>query len=151
MSVRAISHVAIGVTDMERSLVFYRDVVGLRVRADQTEALPAMGDEGPRERRAVYLCFSEGPHESFVVLDQQLTLEPFGEPARLFQTGVHHFAFWVDDLDGIVERARASRFETVFGPHDADTQTYGESPGGNVRTTFISDPDGNLVQLDQRL
>ena len=93
---------------MERALAFYRDVLGLRVRADQEEELPEMGGEPARKRRAVYLCFDEGPHASFVVLDQQLTVEPFGEPARLFQTGVHHFAFWVDDLDARVERARSA-------------------------------------------
>lgn len=151
MVVRGISHVAIGVTDMERSLAFYRDVIGLRVRADQTKALPSEAGEPPHRRRAVYLCFSEGPDESFIVLDRQLTVEPHGEAARLFQVGVHHFAFWVDDLDAVVERARTEGFEIAFEPRNADSQTLGEPAGGEIRTTLISDPDGNLVQLDQRL
>jgi len=151
MSVRAISHVAIGVTDMERSVLFYRDVIGLRVRQDQTEELPGMAGEEPRKRRAVYLCFSEGPYESFVVLDQQLTIPSFGEAARLFETGVHHFSFWVDDLDAVAERARGADVEFAFGPAEAGTETYGEPPGGQVRTVIVQDPDGNLVQLDQRL
>ena len=151
MAVRGISHVAIGVTDMERSLAFYRDVVGLRVRADQTKELPSEGGEQPRSRRAVYLCFSEGPNESFIVLDRQLTVEPYGEAARLFQVGVHHFAFWVDDLDAVVERARAAGFEIPYAPMNADSQTLGEPAGSEIRSTIISDPDGNLVQLDQRI
>jgi len=151
MAVRGISHVAIGVTDMERSLTFYRDVVGLRVRADQTKALPSEGARLARRRRAVYLCFSEGPDESFIVLDRQLTVAPYGESARLFQVGVHHFAFWVDDLDAAVERARAAGFEIAFEPMNADSQTLGEPAGGEIRSSLISDPDGNFVQLDQRL
>jgi catechol 2,3-dioxygenase-like lactoylglutathione lyase family enzyme len=151
MTVRAISHVAIGVTDMERSIAFYRDVIGLRVRADQTEEIPAIGNESPRKRRGVYLCFSDGPDESFIVLDQHLDVEPYGEPARLFQIGVHHFSFWVDDLDSAVERARDAACEVVFDPVEADTVTYGEPAGGRVRTTILRDPDGNLIQLDQRL
>jgi catechol 2,3-dioxygenase-like lactoylglutathione lyase family enzyme len=150
MTVRGISHVAIGVTDMERSLTFYRDVVGLRVRADQTKETRA-GAQRPLSRRAVYLCFSEGPDESFIVLDRQLTVAAYGEPARLFQVGVHHFAFWVDDLDAAVERARAAGFEIAFEPMNADSQTLGEPAGGEIRSTLISDPDGNFVQLDQRL
>jgi catechol 2,3-dioxygenase-like lactoylglutathione lyase family enzyme len=33
----AVSHVAIGVRDMERSLRFYRDLLGLEVMSDQTQ------------------------------------------------------------------------------------------------------------------
>ena len=31
MAVLGISHVAVGVSDMDRALVFYRDIIGLRV------------------------------------------------------------------------------------------------------------------------
>ena len=34
---RGISHIAIGVRDMEKSLPFYRDVLGLRVVEDEVE------------------------------------------------------------------------------------------------------------------
>ena len=151
MAVRAISHVAIGVREMERSLRFYRDALGLRVKLDTIEALPGFGGAEARKRRAAYLGWSEGAHESFVVLDQPLDVEPSGEPARLFQTGVHHFSFWVDDVDAIVARVRAAGFEVLFDPGVADTVAYGEPPGGRVKSTFLRDPDGNHVQLDQRL
>ena len=85
------------------------------------------------------------------MLDRQLTVEPYGQAARLFQVGVHHFAFWVDDLDAVVGRARAAGFEIAFEPMNADSQTLGEPAGSEIRSTFICDPDGNLVQLDQRL
>jgi len=150
MAVRAISHVAVGVRDMERSLRFWRDALGLRVKLDSVEDLPGVSGEHARRRRAAYLGWSEGPHESFVVLDQPLSLEPYGEPARLFQTGVHHFSFWVDDIAGIVARVRAAGFEVLFEPATGDTVAYGEPPGGKVLSTFLRDPDGNYVQLDQR-
>ena len=41
MTIRAISHVAIGVRDMDRALRFYRDALGLRVKLDTTEEIPA--------------------------------------------------------------------------------------------------------------
>jgi catechol 2,3-dioxygenase-like lactoylglutathione lyase family enzyme len=150
MAIRAVSHVAIGVRDMERALRFYRDALGLRVRADLIEELPGVAGEEARKRRAAYLAWSEGPDESFLVLDQPLTVEPYGEAARLFQTGIHHFGFWVEDVDAIVARARAGGFEVLFEPGVVDTRAYGEPPGGRVRSTFLRDPDGNYVQLDQR-
>ena len=150
MAMRALSHVAIGVRDMERSLCFYRDAIGLRVKLDTIEELPGFGGAEARKRRAAYLGLGEGPDASFVVLDQALTLAPSGEPARLFQTGIHHFSFWVDDIDAIVARARAAGFEVLFDPAVADTRAYGEPAGGKVRSTFLRDPDGSYVQLDQR-
>ena len=150
MTIRAISHVAVGVRDMERSLRFYCDSIGLRVKLDTVEEIPGFAGSEPRKRRAAYLGWSEGPHESFVVLDQPLTTAPSGEPARLFQTGIHHFSFWVDDIAGIVARMRAGGQTVLFEPGVGDTIAYGEAPGGKVLSTFLRDPDGNYVQLDQR-
>jgi catechol 2,3-dioxygenase-like lactoylglutathione lyase family enzyme len=151
MAIRAISHVAIGVRDMDRALRFYRDALGLRVKLDTIEELPGFAGSDARKRRAAYLGWSEGPHESFVVLDEPLTNPPYGEPAKLFQTGIHHYSFWVDDMAAIVARVRAGDFEVLFEPGLGDTVAYGEAPGGKVLSTFLRDPDGNYVQLDQRM
>jgi len=151
MAIRAVSHVAIGVRDMDRALGFYRDALGLRVKLDTVEEIPGFRGALARRRRAVYLGWSEGPHASFVVLDQPLSTDPEGQPLELFQTGIHHFSFWVDDIDALVARARAGGFELLFEPAVGDTLAYGEPPGGKVKSTFLRDPDGNYVQLDQRM
>src|SRR5262245_50973849 len=98
MPIRGVSHVAVGVRDMERSLRFYRDVLGLRVSADQPEEFPGFDGGAPIKRRGVYLRYQDGPDESFLVLDQQLTRAPEGRPPKIFQIGTHHFGFWVDDV-----------------------------------------------------
>ena len=56
---RGISHVAIGVRDIERSLSFYRDLLGLTVSLDKEK--PVRGSQrlfaepAQTRRRAVYL------------------------------------------------------------------------------------------------
>ena len=149
-AIHAISHIAVGVHDMERSLGFYRDVLGLHVSLDTEEELPGFGGSKPQKRRAAYLRWREGAHETFIVLDQQLSHAPFGEPATLFQVGTHHWGFWVEDVDAIVARADAAGVTVVVPPAEGDTLAYGEPAGGRVRTAFLRDPDGNVVQLDQR-
>ena len=151
MPIQAASHIAIGVRDMQKSLDFYRDVLGMHVSLDAEEELPALGDAPPLKRRGVYLRWREGPHETFIVLDQQLSREPFGEPAGLFQVGVHHFGFWVDDADAIAARAEQAGHPVVVRPVNGDSLAYGEPSGGVVRSAFLRDPDGNVVQLDQRV
>ena len=136
---------------MDRSLPFWTDVVGLHITLDTIEEFTVAGEA--IQRRGVYLREREGPDAPFVVLDEQLTRPKSGDPKPLFDLGVHHFGFWVDDLDQIADRARAAGVEVITEPSErgADTATYGEPPGGFVRGMFVRDPDGNVVQFDQRV
>jgi catechol 2,3-dioxygenase-like lactoylglutathione lyase family enzyme len=151
MPVLGISHVAVGVSDMERALVFYRDIIGLRVTLDTIEQAFGKNPDAYR-RRAVYLRNADGPHEFFIVLDQQLDQQPFGSPPRILQLGTHHFSFWVDDLEAKFQRLVAENFRVVVSPTPADAEANGEPKGsGRVLTAIVKDQDGNPVQLDQRL
>jgi catechol 2,3-dioxygenase-like lactoylglutathione lyase family enzyme len=152
VAVRASSHVAIGVHDMERALRFYRDLLGLRVTIDREERFVNASSDPPteRRRRAVYLRWAYGPDDAFVVLDQQHDVIP-GEPKELFQIGVHHVAFWVDDIEPYVADVASSGGNIAYGPNDSGGEAYGEAPGSRVRTVLFHDPEGNIVQLDQRL
>ena len=151
MLVRGVSHVAIGVRDMDAALPFYLDVLGLRVDFDDIEEF-GDGKERPKtRRRAVYLHHTDDPASAFLVLDQQLTRELSGGAAELFQVGIHHFGLWVDDVDAIVERGIKAGFPPLRPPSNADTIAYGEPPGGVIRTVFFKDPEGNVVQCDQRV
>ncbi|HEY3696308.1 VOC family protein [Phenylobacterium sp.] len=154
MAVHGVSHIAIGVSDLDRSVDFYRDVVGMPVVVKEVETFAqgaGMWQVGA-SRRAAYVRWREGPQESFVVLDQwPPERRPPGAPAKLFQLGVHHFGFWVDDVEAVLERARKSGHKVLSPPSEEDTKAYGEPPGQKVRAAFIEDPDGNIVQLDQRL
>ncbi len=57
---KGISHMAIGVSDMVRSLPFYRDLLGLEVMLDTEEKI------GSGSRHAVYLRW--GKDSGFLVL-----------------------------------------------------------------------------------
>jgi len=151
---RAVSHIAIGVRDMEKSLHFYRDLLGLKVTLDAMESIGGLKTlfTNPQKgkRRAVYLRFEEGPHASFLVLSQNPSETP-GEAIKLDQVGVHHFAFWVDDLRERLEKLKAAGVPILVPPIESDTVAYGEPPGKKVLTCLFQDPDGIIVQFDQRL
>jgi catechol 2,3-dioxygenase-like lactoylglutathione lyase family enzyme len=144
-----VSHIAIGVTDMERALGFYRDVLGLAVSVDRTEV---RGGEHPKNRRACYLRWTRGGGSPYVVLDQRLDQPPVGQPAELFQVGVHHVSFFTTDIDEIVERAVAAGVK-LWGsgsPGQGDGPANAEPDGEHVvRTILMFDPDGTIVQFDQ--
>jgi catechol 2,3-dioxygenase-like lactoylglutathione lyase family enzyme len=147
---RNLSHVAIGVRDMDRSIGFYRDVVGLDVTFDGVEEFRNADGEIISRRRGVYLRWDDDPYAPFVVLDQPFDRERTGAPKRIGELGLHHFGFWVDDVEPIAARARAADVDFFLGPADSDTSEYGEPPGSPMRMLLLHDPDGNVVQFDQR-
>jgi catechol 2,3-dioxygenase-like lactoylglutathione lyase family enzyme len=144
------SHLAIGVSDMDASLCFYRDTIGLDVVKDVIEDFRTM--KIPTYRRGVYLRWADGDGEAFLVLDQTLgDYGDRGEAKQLFNIGLHHFGFWVDDTDAITARARDAGYAVVLEPLTGDSKDYGEEGGRAIRTAMLRDPDGNVVQLDQRM
>jgi catechol 2,3-dioxygenase-like lactoylglutathione lyase family enzyme len=76
---------------------------------------------------------------------------PSGEAIKIDQVGIHHFAFWVDDLRQRVEKLKAAGVPILVPPVETDTAAYGEPAGKKVLTTLFQDPDGIIVQFDQRL
>jgi catechol 2,3-dioxygenase-like lactoylglutathione lyase family enzyme len=134
-------------------LPFYRDLLGMRVVVDREERFFNPSTDPPTElsRRAVYLRWADGEDTQFVVLDQHLSSPAAGGPAKLFQIGIHHVAFWVDDLLSLVERASAFGGSVVAPAVESGGPSYAEPDGSRVRTVYLTDPEGNIIQLDQRL
>lgn len=155
MKARAISHVAIGVSNMERSLHFYRDLLGLRVTQDNpqepTGGMPTLFRDPQRSqhRHGVYLRWEDGPDATFLVLSEHQP--PSGEAIKLDQVGIHHFSFWVEDLAAVYDRMKAAGVPILLPPTVGDTIALGEAPGGKILSTLFQDPDGIIIQLDQRL
>lgn len=152
MKIRGTSHIAIGVSNMERALRFYRDLLGLRVTLDDPNENPGgqlSRVSGQPTRHGVYLRWEDGPDAAFIVLSENRPTS--GEPLKLNQVGIHHFAFWVDDLEATFEKVKAAGVPIVLPPSTFDTVAYGEATGGKVMTTLFKDPDGTVIQLDQRV
>ena len=97
----------------------------------------------------MYLRWEDGPDATFIVLSENRPVS--GGALQLHQVGIHHFAFWVDDLEETFEKVRAAGVPVVMPPTLFDSVAYGEPPGGRIKTTLFEDPDGVVIQLDQRV
>lgn len=150
MKTRGVSHIAVGVRDMDKSLAFYRDLLGFEVVRDEIQptrgtVLPALYKDPHDQRRVATLHWKRGKDEAFLVLSEHSDKPVSGEPIKLDQIGVHHFAFWVEDLPGVYEELKAKGAEFVVPPSKAKTAD------GTFHSAFLCDPDGILVQLDELL
>ena len=83
-------------------------------------------------------------------LDQVYEPEMADHRSGIYELGTHHFSFWVNDIDGVIQRARDGGYD-VIEPHTAPSSEYAEEPGSEIRSVFLHDPDGNLVQCDERV
>lgn len=148
MGVIGFSHIAVGVSDIERSVDFYHRVLGLEIWIDHVEDIEVDAVAAYR-RHAVYLALP-GSRTQYVVLDCPEGAAPAAPKARdLLDRGVHHFSFSVDNLDEIFERAVARGCPVLVRPYDLARDDPLNPIDSVVRTTLFRDPDGNIVQLDQ--
>ena len=118
MRVTGLDHIVLDVADVERSLAFYVDELGLEpVRLE--------------EWRAGEVFFVSVRIDAGTIIDLFPTA-PSGE-------NLNHFCLVVeDDVDEI---AASGRFEIEDGPGER----FGAR--GNGRSIYLRDPDGNLVEL----
>ncbi|HEX4210185.1 MAG TPA: VOC family protein [Candidatus Binataceae bacterium] len=149
-----ISHVAIGVRDMAKSLHFYQDLLGLELRYDQMQPIGGMkslfANPEKGQRRAVHLNYGSGPNKGFLVLTEMPGGTP-GNPIKLDEVGISHFSWWVTDLRGIVDRLKQAGVKILVPPYETDAAGYGEQSSKKYLTTLFEDPDGIIVQLDERV
>ena len=148
MVTNGVSHIAVGVRDMDASLQFYRDLLGFEVVRDEVQktqgtVLPALYQEPHDQRRVATLYWKKGPHEAFLVLSEHTDKPVSGAPIKLDQIGIHHYAFWVENLPQVYEELKARGADFVVPPTVTKTQD------GNFNSAFLRDPDGILVQLDE--
>lgn len=149
MTMSAVHHVTIAVRDMQRSLAFYRDALGLRVLAD----LP-MGDT---MRSLLKLDAGIGSQARAVLLTQgdspvgQLELMEFSpavtdaQPRRPGELGAFQISFEIRDeeLAAILERLRAHDVR-LFHPQPVGFELKNI---GQANAILLKDPDGVLVAL----
>jgi lactoylglutathione lyase len=144
------SHVALCVRNIERTLKFYRDLLGFQVVKDalqdtRTGGLPHLYRERHAQRRVVHLQAGAGSSIPILVITEHPGDVVGGEPIMLDQVGISHLSFTVASVDELSKRLLAQGAETC-GPPDAFQDAQ-----GRLRTVFFRDPDGILVQFDEGL
>ena len=135
-----IHHTAISTSDIERSLQFYRDLLGFKevfsskwdIGTEVTDKIVGLKDSSARVvmLRAGNAC---------VELFQYVTPEP--KPSDMNRPvcdhGITHLCLQVADIDAEYARLKAAGMRFHCPPQDI----------GGLRATYGRDPDGNVVEL----
>ncbi|MFC6863345.1 VOC family protein [Halomicroarcula sp. GCM10025817] len=129
-------HFGLTVSDLDRAVEFYRDVLGLEVLTRFTVGGDAFATGvGVEDASAEFAHLDAGGARLELV-----EYEPEGdarERPELNQPGATHPGLSVDDLDAVFE-ALPDDVETVSDPQTTESGTT---------IVFVRDPEGNLVEL----
>ena len=142
----AADHTGITVSNLERSLVFWRDVFGFELShtAHQTGEMASeiTGVEGAEIKLAVVKA--PGGHK----IELLEYLGPLERKAnvdlRPCDVGFVHVALIVDDLDAILSAINASGWEAAGKP-----QTLRSGPNAGKWVVYVRDPDGTTIEFMQ--
>ena len=120
-----VGYVIVFVEDLERSLAFYRDVIGLPFRL-QGDGYVEFATEGSR-----FGLYDRDRLDELTGQDSAAPARPGGE-----------VVFLVADVDAEAERLRAAGATILAGPVD---RVWGH------RTLHVEDPDGFVVELAEEI
>jgi catechol 2,3-dioxygenase-like lactoylglutathione lyase family enzyme len=126
-----VQHIALIVSEVERSRRFYRDAVGMRElrRPDTFEFAGAWFGAGAQE---VHL----------IVASETTSAAGWGDPGPSALSGLaSHLALEVDDLDAQVQRMRRHSVAVFAGPFER---------GDGVVQLYVHDPDRHLIEFFAR-
>ena len=144
-SVNILDHVSVTVSDMERSLAFYCDLLGLKEVERhhlEGETISKMAGKPDVVMEVVRL---EAPETQGVMLDLQQYVTPEGtvSEAQLGDVAHSHFCFGVPDVWAAYRELKAKGVEFVSEPVSFDLEW------GIVYVVFFKDPDGFILELMQ--
>ena len=134
------NHVGISVANLERSIAFYHDLLGMQV-------IQEVPFEGERYEAILGLKGAKGRIAILRIGNLELEFFEFAHPAGragdphrpVCDQGIAHLAVQVEDLAGLYARLQAAGVVFHCPPIDF----------GCAIATYLRDPDGNVIEMLQ--
>jgi catechol 2,3-dioxygenase-like lactoylglutathione lyase family enzyme len=133
-------HVGVTVSDMDRSLAFYRDVVGMQIQADDLhiddmDQFDALTNNSGSRLRVAWL------NDGVFTLQLIQYLAAGGTSLDLHHNNVGspHLSFFVNDAD--------AKYAEVCARDDVKVTSEVIQLGPKSRTFYVEDPDGMPVEF----
>jgi glyoxylase I family protein len=136
-------HTGITVSNLERSLAFWRDVIGFELShtAHQTGELAEEITGVPGAELKLAVVKAPGGHK-IELLEYLAPADREHVNLRPCDVGSVHVALVVNDLDTVLERIIASGWKAAGKP-----QTLKTGPNAGKRVVYVRDPDGATLEF----
>jgi catechol 2,3-dioxygenase-like lactoylglutathione lyase family enzyme len=141
---RGVHHTGIIVSDLDRSIDFYHDVLGLEFATepgpvvDDPELGPKLGVPGASLRMVAFKV-GDGALE---LLEYLSPASPIDTPMPQNALGSHHVGFRVDDIEATVRELRGKGVEFI-----GEVTPIDDGVLAGWRWVYFKDPDGITLEL----
>lgn len=141
---KAVRHVGVVVSDIDRALGFYRDMLGLKVVRQMEESGEYIDSIlGLKDVRVTTVKLGAGSGTLIELLCYGQPVRKLAKQKDIREIGVSHVALTVDNLDA--EYSRLSKAGVRF---NSPPQM---SPDGCAKVAFCKGPDNAFIELVQVL
>jgi catechol 2,3-dioxygenase-like lactoylglutathione lyase family enzyme len=140
-----ISHIGITVKNLEKSVEFYQDCLGLKLQSrpsdicdDEEEAI-GVGVKGASTR---FCTFDIGNGQLLELVEYVTPPSDIKKPMPLNNLGQHHLSLKVDKIHEWVEYLSAKGVEFLYRPLLINEGVY-----DGIWWVYLRDPDGIIIEL----
>jgi|TARA_B100000029_G_scaffold505940_1_gene587725 catechol 2,3-dioxygenase-like lactoylglutathione lyase family enzyme len=141
-----VRHVGVTVSDLSRSLSFYRDLLGFNIIKEMDEFgehIDKFSGLQDIDVRTVKMSANDGGMIELLYYRSHPETNEENLTKDITKVGCSHFALTVKDLPSLYSKMLEDNITVMCEPQ--------YSPDGNVRLTFCRDPDGTLIELVEEL
>jgi catechol 2,3-dioxygenase-like lactoylglutathione lyase family enzyme len=140
----AADHTGITVTNLERSLAFWQNVLGFELshRAHHTGDLASEVTGVPGAE--ISIAVLRAPGHKIELLEYHAPPDRKRADLRPCDVGSVHVALTVDNLDAVLSAIAASGWSAVGKPQILKT-----GPNAGKRIVYVRDPDGTTIEFMQ--
>ena len=141
-----IRHVGVVITDVDKSLNFYRDALGFKIYKTAHESGDFLdsflGMEGIKVN-TIKMFDKNNNMLELLYFNSHPETNDVNKIKRLTEIGCSHFALTVDKLDFLYDQLTKQGIEFIHPPQ--------MSPDGKVKAAFCRDPDGTFIEMVEEL
>ncbi len=140
--VTGVGHTGITVSDLDRSIAFFRDALGLPV----SDKIPCSGELFEQVTGVpgcvIDICYVSLPNHTIELLSYSSPKDKASSSLRPCDNGHLHLSFDVDDIDAVIAAGRTYGFEPVN-----PVQTVPEGDLAGTKVVYTKGPDNLIIEL----
>lgn len=146
-----IYHVGLTVSDLDRSVAFYRDVLGLQYQGEilmEGRETEAIFQKPGCKARVAYLNGADDLRMPSVELIQFIDTMAEQATSDLFRTSISELCFYAEDAEMVYAHLQSKGVECLSAPQNFDFTADGF---GKSKAFYFKDPDGIILEIMQPL
>lgn len=149
--IKTVAHIGLSVKNLERSIEFYRDILGLHYKGQMEMEGPSSDELFQKKNiqaKVAYLSYSKDPAPADIELIEFTSDTLTERKSSLFESSISELCFDVEDIYKFYDYLLDKNVKTMSSPQEFDSSKWGF---GKSKAFYFYDPDGIILEAIQSL